>query len=136
DREALQLKWPNDVLLHGRKVAGILTETVPLPDQRRAVLVGVGINANVNRRELPEGLAGSVAILREVTGRAVDLEELLERLLGRLASAIEQPMPVDDVVARAVARLHARGERVALARPDGSDAWGTLDGLDARGEPI
>lgn len=47
-----QLKWPNDVLIHGRKVSGVLIQNRGTPP---AVIVGVGINANVHEADLPPG---------------------------------------------------------------------------------
>ncbi|MDO5068028.1 MAG: biotin--[acetyl-CoA-carboxylase] ligase [Propionibacteriaceae bacterium] len=57
----VQLKWPNDVLIDGRKVCGILSERVEHPDGARAV-VGLGINIAMNEAELPVDTATSLRI--------------------------------------------------------------------------
>ena len=75
-----QIKWPNDVMLDRRKVAGILAE---LKDE--VVVVGIGLNVNQTREELPLGAQVAPASLRTVDGRVRDREEVLEQLLGRLA---------------------------------------------------
>jgi BirA family transcriptional regulator, biotin operon repressor / biotin---[acetyl-CoA-carboxylase] ligase len=72
---AVQLKWPNDVMLRRSKVAGILAEM-----RDGAVILGIGLNVNQTREEMPER-AGS---LRSLTGREHDREELLESLLLEL----------------------------------------------------
>jgi BirA family transcriptional regulator, biotin operon repressor / biotin---[acetyl-CoA-carboxylase] ligase len=72
---AVQIKWPNDVMLRRRKVAGCLAEL-----REGAVVLGIGINVNQTREELPEG-AGS---LRTLTGREHDREELLAQVLQDL----------------------------------------------------
>lgn len=72
---AVQLKWPNDVMLRRRKVAGCLAEA-----RDGVVVLGIGVNVNQVRDELPEG-AGS---LRTLTGREWDREELLASLLEHL----------------------------------------------------
>ena len=62
DPAALRLKWPNDVLLHGRKCAGILLEVLATPDTGSALVFGVGINL----RAVPDGLDRAVACLGEL----------------------------------------------------------------------
>nr|MDT0664889.1 biotin--[acetyl-CoA-carboxylase] ligase [Micromonospora sp. DSM 115978] len=52
---AAVLKWPNDVLVEERKLAGVLVEVVPAPGQRSAVVVGIGLNVAAGRDELPPG---------------------------------------------------------------------------------
>ena len=72
---AVQLKWPNDVMLRRRKVAGCLAEL-----RDGAVVLGIGLNVNQTRDELPAN-AGS---LRTLTGRPWDRETLLALLLEDL----------------------------------------------------
>ena len=74
-----QLKWPNDVLLDGRKVAGILAEL-----KGGAVVLGIGINVNQTAGELPEGTKLEAASLRTLDGVVRDREAVLEILLRRL----------------------------------------------------
>ena len=73
------LKFPNDVLVGGRKVAGILAEA---RDGR--VVLGVGINVNVPADELPEDVDRPATSLLVETGRELDRAELLAELLERL----------------------------------------------------
>jgi BirA family transcriptional regulator, biotin operon repressor / biotin---[acetyl-CoA-carboxylase] ligase len=73
---SVQLKWPNDVMLRRRKVAGCLAEA-----RDDAVVLGIGLNVNQTHDQLPEN-AGS---LRTLTGREFDREELLAQLLEDLA---------------------------------------------------
>jgi BirA family biotin operon repressor/biotin-[acetyl-CoA-carboxylase] ligase len=72
-----RVKWPNDVLVAGRKVAGILLEA------RDAVVVA-GIGLNVSQRRFPPELAGRATSLALETGRAVDREAVLPVLLEEL----------------------------------------------------
>ncbi len=66
EAEALrvQLKWPNDLVLNGKKIAGILTEMHMEDGKIRDVIIGVGIN--VNTREFPEDLPMASSLLREL----------------------------------------------------------------------
>ena len=70
------LKFPNDVLLDDRKVAGILAEA-----REGTVVLGIGINVNASREELPIDTATSLSV---GTGREIDRSELLVALLERL----------------------------------------------------
>jgi BirA family transcriptional regulator, biotin operon repressor / biotin---[acetyl-CoA-carboxylase] ligase len=72
---SVQLKWPNDVMLRRRKIAGCLAEA-----RDGAVVLGIGVNVNQTATELPEN-AGSI---RSLTGRTADREELLSILLTDL----------------------------------------------------
>ncbi|MGB9431228.1 MAG: biotin--[acetyl-CoA-carboxylase] ligase [Candidatus Acidiferrum sp.] len=74
-----ELKWPNDLLLNGKKLGGILTEMHAEPNAVRFVIVGVGIN--VNQERFPTELAGVATSIRKETGRMSYRLELLVRLL-------------------------------------------------------
>jgi BirA family transcriptional regulator, biotin operon repressor / biotin---[acetyl-CoA-carboxylase] ligase len=76
---AAQIKWPNDVLLARRKVAGILAEM-----KEGVVVLGIGLNVNQTREQLPLEAKVAPASLRTVDGRVRDREEVLELVLGRL----------------------------------------------------
>ncbi len=64
---AAAIKWPNDILVHGRKVAGILTEMAADPDRVQWVVLGAGVNVNLREEKIPaelRGIASSLAIER------------------------------------------------------------------------
>ena len=74
---AVQIKWPNDVMLRRRKIAGCLAEA-----RDGAVVLGIGVNVNQSADELPDN-AGSI---RTLTGRTADREVVLSTLLEDLAN--------------------------------------------------
>jgi BirA family biotin operon repressor/biotin-[acetyl-CoA-carboxylase] ligase len=74
-RDRLRLKWPNDVLLDGAKLAGILLEAEPLPGDRLAVVIGIGVNVVA----APEGLPYPATALAEL-GVGIDAVRLFEAL--------------------------------------------------------
>lgn len=78
------IKWPNDVLLDGRKVAGVLTEMEGEADRVAFVLVGIGVNVNLAAEEFPAELAGRATSLRAVAGVPVDRAAFTARLLAAL----------------------------------------------------
>jgi len=79
-----ETKWPNDVLVHDRKVCGILTEMNTTGKKVNYAIVGVGINANFNAKVFPDSLRETVTSLETKLGRKIRLEELFKALLERL----------------------------------------------------
>ncbi|MDW8044770.1 MAG: biotin--[acetyl-CoA-carboxylase] ligase [Nitrososphaerota archaeon] len=70
------LKWPNDVIVNNKKVCGILGESM-----RDRIIIGIGINVNVDLQEFPIDLRGSVTSLMDELGRRVDREDLLVNII-------------------------------------------------------
>ncbi len=77
----VKIKWPNDLLLEGRKLAGILTEMSAEADSIGFLVVGVGVNANVDRSAYPPDLQEGVASLAASLGRPVERSLLLVSML-------------------------------------------------------
>ena len=75
----IDLKWPNDILLAGRKCAGILLESVTPGEENAAAIVGVGIN--VHPGSVPDALADSAVCLDDAVGAAVPRRRLLIQFL-------------------------------------------------------
>ena len=84
---AAELKWPNDVLVNGRKVAGVLTESVVSGMQLSAVIVGIGVNVGA---ELPPELAEIATTLSREAVRNVRKEEVEAALLARIGDVYER----------------------------------------------
>jgi BirA family biotin operon repressor/biotin-[acetyl-CoA-carboxylase] ligase len=80
----LGLKWPNDVQLDGRKIAGILTEMQGETDRVDAALVGIGLNVNLPASALPAELAATATSLRIALGHTIDRADLAARLLAAI----------------------------------------------------
>jgi BirA family biotin operon repressor/biotin-[acetyl-CoA-carboxylase] ligase len=76
------IRWPNDVLVGGKKVCGILTEMSAELDRLHAVVLGIGIN--VNHREMPDELKAIATSLRMETGKTVSRALVLVTLLKEL----------------------------------------------------
>jgi BirA family biotin operon repressor/biotin-[acetyl-CoA-carboxylase] ligase len=90
-----RLKWPNDVLVAGKKVAGILIESELAGDEIRFALVGAGINVNLDVSRIEELRDIATSLAAEV-GRRVSREELLAALLGRLEELYLAPEDADE----------------------------------------
>ena len=78
----VSLSWPNDLLLRGLKVAGILAESYASPSAGPVVILGIGIN--VNQTRFPPDLGGRATSLALETGHPFDRERLFIAVLGRL----------------------------------------------------
>jgi BirA family biotin operon repressor/biotin-[acetyl-CoA-carboxylase] ligase len=84
--QSVKVKWPNDVYLNGRKLAGILTEVPPSVTDR--VVIGIGINVNNSLDEAPHEIRQRAVTLREVLNQPVDVEDLLIALLIHLEAEL------------------------------------------------
>lgn len=86
--EALEIKWPNDVLINGRKAAGILLESRLEGGAVDYVVLGVGINVKGSRADMPPEITRTAAILEEeATGYAPGVLEVLDAFLGKFEEA-------------------------------------------------
>lgn len=114
------LKWPNDVLIGGKKVAGLLAEAVA-----GAVVLGIGLNVTTRADELPHDQATSL-LLEGAT--ATDRETLLKAVLRGLSGALG-----DRDVAAYRALCGTLGREVRLELPGGEAAEGTAESVDDQG---
>jgi BirA family biotin operon repressor/biotin-[acetyl-CoA-carboxylase] ligase len=121
---ACDLRWPNDVMLAGKKVAGVLVQVVD-----RNAIAGIGIN--VNHTSFPPELASEATSLCLHTGAPVSLTGIILTLLP----AVDRFVELDkDTILRLFTRAssYAAGRRVTVAQPDGI-IEGTTAGLDPAG---
>lgn len=121
-----RLKWPNDALIEGRKVAGILTEA--FPDAGFAVL-GLGLNASFQGVDLPPDLADVATDLESNLPPGTDLEEASARVLLAVLTAYQRALPDLHIVPdRAGRLLWTTGEAVV------GGVRGRVAGLTPSGE--
>jgi BirA family biotin operon repressor/biotin-[acetyl-CoA-carboxylase] ligase len=79
-----EIKWPNDILMRGKKVAGILTELSAEVDRVRHIILGIGIDVNLNANEFPAELKKTATSLKIETSDAVPRAELAVAILREL----------------------------------------------------
>jgi BirA family transcriptional regulator, biotin operon repressor / biotin---[acetyl-CoA-carboxylase] ligase len=127
------LKWPNDLLITGKKFCGILTEMSAEATRVRYIVVGIGIN--VNQARFPEDLQPIATSLRLATGRTWSRMELCAALLKALDREYRNllsPGAHANILRRFEERSSTvRGRDVHVEENGGFD--GTTDGLDPRG---
>ena len=127
------LKWPNDVLIEGKKVCGILTEMNAEATRVRYIVVGVGIN--VNRASFPKELqATSLRISSGSEWSRVELTAALLKSLDREYQQLLENSDARDSILRRFAESSTwvRGKAVRIDE-NGAGFEGTTEGLDARG---
>jgi BirA family biotin operon repressor/biotin-[acetyl-CoA-carboxylase] ligase len=110
------LKWPNDLWLGGRKLGGILTEAT-FDQGSFVVVVGVGINVNLDLSALPAHLQGTATSLQAEAGRAFDRLSLVTALLERMEEVIaiyEEHAGLGPLAARWRVLSATHGRRVRL----------------------
>jgi BirA family biotin operon repressor/biotin-[acetyl-CoA-carboxylase] ligase len=111
----VELKWPNDLLIRGKKVGGILTEMHAEPGQIRFVIVGIGLN--VNQERLPAELSAIATSLRVETGKPQSRLELVVRLLREFENDYNRFLTIgaESVTSRfSVISSYAQGKRVRV----------------------
>ena len=125
----VQLKWPNDLLREGRKLAGLLCERVEKVD-----LIGLGLNVNVRASDAPKTIRDRVTSLSDVVGHEIDQTQLLVTIAKHLRLLLtrrdEHPF---GVLLREYDSHHALiGKLVTVIATDGA-LHGKCEGLDSQG---
>jgi BirA family transcriptional regulator, biotin operon repressor / biotin---[acetyl-CoA-carboxylase] ligase len=134
------IKWPNDVVVHDRKLGGVLVEAPVISGRLAYVILGIGVNLNVFPAELtaaPGRKAEGAVSLHEVLGHEVDRNTFAAALLGRLEKWHHTFLTrgPDAVRAAWLARDVLRGRRIE-AREDDAVCEGRCHGVDSEGRLI
>lgn len=130
------IKWPNDVVVGGKKVCGILTELSAEVDYVNYVVIGAGIN--VNQEHFPEELSRIAGSLCQETGEHISRPELAAAVLLELERLYAIFLKTEDLVELYESyNLHCVniGHEIRVLEP-GKEYTGTTDGINARGELV
>lgn len=130
------IKWPNDIFISGKKVGGILTEMSAEPDRVKHVVLGIGVNVNMDISELPPQIRQVSATLSAETGKKIDRSLFLQRLLSELDRWYHVFLMNEAAVLKEWENLNiTTGNRVAVSGLGGA-LEGTAQGIDAEGRLI
>lgn len=85
-----QTKWPNDILLQGQKVGGVLCSGEWRRDELAFIIAGIGLNINQTKEDLPERPIYPATSLRQISGEEHNVEEVLKRVLSEMNTLEQQ----------------------------------------------
>ena len=135
------IKWPNDIVVNGKKVVGILTEMSMTPEMNEIQFLVAGVGVNVNQEsleEFPEELRGTATSLKIESGRQFDRAALLAEILARFEESyetFERTVDLSGLRARYESRLVGRNAVVRVLDPAG-EYTGISRGITETGELI
>jgi len=130
------LKWPNDVLVNGKKVSGILCESVCAENLNKTLIIGVGVNLNQEDfTGYPENATSLYLQSGKFTDRTIFLVSTINRLLCTL-NRLHQPEFLDSIRADWLSRAFRLNEEIELQLSNKSIVRGRFKGLTERGEII
>ena len=107
------IKWPNDVLVAGKKISGILIESDVHGDKVNYAIVGIALNVNLDPATIPE-ISETATSLKQMLGREVSRRDMLAGLLGEfetIYSALRRGEPIDREWRR---RLETLGKKISV----------------------
>jgi BirA family biotin operon repressor/biotin-[acetyl-CoA-carboxylase] ligase len=130
-----RIKWPNDVLVNGKKVCGVLPLAELTDDDVAYALVGIGVNVNLDVGDYPE-IADIATSLKAEAGREISREELLARILERLEDLYLAVRRDEVVSVEWKRRLHTLGQHVRIQAGGGEEIAGVAVDADSDGSLI
>jgi len=115
-----KIKWPNDVLVNGKKVCGILTEVEGEIDTVEFVVIGIGINANMSLKDIPEDLRENSTTLRDEMGKSIDRVEFLQQLLFDMEQEYIRfsTQPFSEIMDEIISLSDTIGKQVTVNMPN------------------
>ena len=135
------IKWPNDIVVNGKKVVGILTEMSMTPEMNEIQFLVAGVGVNVNQEsveEFPQELRETATSLKIESGRQIDRAELLAGILARFEEdyeTFEQALTLSALKGRYESRLIGRNAVVRVLDPAG-EYTGISRGITDTGELV
>ena len=129
-----QIKWPNDVVLNGKKLVGILTEMSAQMNYIEYLVTGIGINANL--REFPEELEDKATSLQKEIGHKVNRSALIAECMEKIEENYEIFVKTQDLSGLMAAYQEAlvnQDQQVRVLEP-GHEYTGVARGINAMGE--
>ncbi len=125
------IKWPNDIMVDGRKVAGILAESALSGARVQRAVVGIGVNVALDVSADPE-IAATAASLNDATGSEVDRAELLRRILQHMDALYLDLRRGRSPIAEWRRWLDTLGQRVTVTHHGATDT-GLAEDIDEHG---
>lgn len=130
-----EIKWPNDILINDKKVCGVLIESIAKFNSIEHVIVGVGIDANLDIESLPEELQDGTTSLNVETGKEIDENLLIKTFLEEFEKVCRTFIRENYESILKEWRKHAYtiGKNVEIREPFGKTYEGYVVGIDKQG---
>jgi len=132
-----EIKWPNDILVDRKKIAGVLIESSCEPDRILFVIIGLGINLNFSREMMPESIQNKATSVLILTQRPVDRNAFTCRLIQSLDQCYGELENggFASIMQRWDNYFRLRGKKVTVEMPD-RRVSGRVEGIDTDGTLI
>lgn len=132
------IKWPNDVQIDGKKVAGVLTEMSPRGDRVDYVVVGIGVNINMTREQIKREMGETAKFatsIKENSGEDVDRAKFTGDLLLELESWYQtfNRRGKSSIIKGWTERWGGQNKRVRVSTDEGNVIEGIAAGIDGEG---
>lgn len=141
------IKWPNDIVVNGRKVCGILTEMAGQLNKIDYIVVGIGIN--VNNTEFPEGISAVATSLQIEYGKKIDRKELIVRIIKNfealyhsyienlnLTQVVAIVRDYSAVIGKEIKVIHGASERIVTVHDIDEEGFLIVESGDGKREVI
>lgn len=135
DPKTVEIKWPNDVLVNGLKACGTLMEMSAEATQVDFAILGIGVNLNVERSDLPDEFRERATSLRTHEGREIPRAEFARQLYTQLENVLDthQSGGFPALKSRYEERFAMLGKQIRVSDMDGSQRVGLAHGITADG---
>jgi BirA family biotin operon repressor/biotin-[acetyl-CoA-carboxylase] ligase len=132
---AVEIKWPNDVLVDGRKVSGILLELAAEATRVAYLVLGIGVNLNVDPATFPAEFRDSATSLASHRGRPIDRAAFARALYAQLERVLDAcaASGFRGILPRFESRFRMRGRLVRVRELGGAEQEGWVHGIDEDG---
>ncbi|HEK84797.1 MAG: biotin--[acetyl-CoA-carboxylase] ligase [Candidatus Saccharicenans sp.] len=130
-----QLKWPNDLILEGKKLGGILCEGISEGQKSQYAIAGIGINLNHSAKEFPPDISETATSLFLVTGKNYDNDEIFHLLSKNLQfwyNELEKGQDKKIIEEYQANLIILKGQNLILRTPDG-EIKGQFEGIGPNG---
>lgn len=130
------IKWPNDIVINGKKICGILTEVKSNMSHIKSVIIGIGININQDLVDIPRDLRHRASSLKIIKGEEINRDKVLEELLDQF-KRLYLPFKLRDDISEAINICRKKssilGKEVFVLKGKGGKKLGLALDLDREG---
>lgn len=130
-----QIKWPNDILYQGKKLVGILTELQAEVDVTKAVIIGIGMNVNIDKNQFPDDLVDKATSIKEITGKEFRRSTIIQTILFEFEKLYNIYLQEGFSIIKLLWESYAVsiGQVIKVRLPRGNELLGKAKGINEEG---